>query len=288
MVFEKVEHTQLQQNKSILHKQQYGFRAKKSTTQAIFHFLQYLCKHLGSGNIVFYLFLDFCKAVDCVNHKILLSKLNTCGVRGIALHWFRSYLTNREQYVSINNVDSNPRVIQCGVLQGSILGPLLFLILINDITKCSNQFKCILYADNSTLSTYVPGDNVLDSAELINRELKCLERWLKSNKISINADKTKYMLFSYYKNVTFPDISVGNNTINETFVTKFWGIHIDKQLNFVNNITEMSMKVAKSIGLLYKLNRFLHETILKTLYTSHIHPYLSYRGLAWNKSKYYL
>ena len=192
---------------------------------------------------------------------------------GVALDWFRSYITNREQFVSINNVDSIPRVIQCGALQGSILGPLIFLIFINDITKCSNQFKYILYADDSTLSTWVPGYNVMDSDELINSELKCLDRWLKSNKISINADKTKYMLFSYNKNVNLPDISVGNNTINETSVTKFLAIHLDKKLNFVNHITEMSMKVAKSIGLLYKLNRFLPETIIKTLYTLLIHPY---------------
>ena len=165
---------------------------------------------------------------------------------------------------------------------------LLFLIFINDITKCSNKFKYILYADDSTLSTCVPGDNVLDSAELINSELKCLDRWLKSNKISINADKTKYMLFSYNKNVNFHDISVGNNTINETSVTKFLGLHFDKKLNFVNHITEMSMKVAKSIGLLYKLNRFLPETILKTLYIYFTYSSILviwYRGLAWNISK---
>ena len=192
-VFETVAYTQLYdylENNSILHNQQYGFRAKKSTTPAILHFLQYLYMYIDSGNIVFTLFLDFRKAFYCVNHEILLSKLNTCGVQGIALDWFCSYLTNREQYVSIN-VDSNRRVIQCGVPQGSILVPLLFLIFINDITKCSNQFKYTLYADDSALSTCVPGDNVMDSAELINSELKCLNRWLKSNKISINADKTK-------------------------------------------------------------------------------------------------
>ena len=156
------------------------------------------------------------------------------------------------------------------------MGPHLFLIFINDITKCSNQFKYILYADDSTLSTCVPGDNVTALAKLINSELKCLGRWLKSNKISINADKTKYMLFSYGKDVNFPDISVGNYIINETSVIKFLNIHLDKKLNFVNHMTEMSMKVAKSIGFLYKLNRFLPETILKTLYTSLIHLYLSY------------
>ena len=128
---------------------------------------------------------------------------------------------------------------------------LLFLIFINGIAKCSNQFKYILYSDDSTLSTCVPGDNVTDAAELINSELKCLDRWLKSNKISSNADKTKYMLFSKNKNLNFPDISVGNNKINETSVTKFLGIHLDKKFNFVNRITEISMKVAKSIGLFF-------------------------------------
>ena len=157
------------------------------------------------------MFLDFHKTFDCDNQEILLSKLNTCGVRGIALDWFRSYPIYREQYISINNVDSNPRIIQCDVPHGSVLGPLLFFIFINYITKCFNQFKCILYTDDSTLSTCVPGDNVMDSAELINSELKCLDRWLKSNKIIISEDKTKYMLFSYNKNVDFPDISVGNN-----------------------------------------------------------------------------
>ena len=93
--------------------------------------------------------------------------------------------------------------------------PLIFLILINDITKCSNQFKYILYEDDGTLSTCVPGDNVMDSAELINSELKCLDRRLKSNKISMNADQTKYMhAVLYGKDVNFPDIRVGNNTIN--------------------------------------------------------------------------
>ena len=93
------------------------------------------------------------------------------------------------------------------------------------------------------------------------------------------------MLFSYNKNVNFLDISAGNNPTNETSVTKFLGIHIDKKLNFVNHKTEMSMKVAKSIGLLYKQNRFLPETILKTLYTWSSILIIWYRGLAWNISK---
>ena len=119
---------------------------------------------------------------------------------------------------------------------------------------------------------------------LINKGTNLSSCFSTNQQLRISTDKTKYMLFFYNKNVNFPDISVGNNTINETSVTKFLGIHIDKKLNFVNHVTEMSMKVSKSIGLLYKLNCFLPETIIKTLYTSLIHPYLSYgidsRGMA--------
>ena len=140
--------------------------------------------------------------------------------------------------------------------------------------------------DDSTLSTFVRGDKFIDFTELINSELKCLDRWLKLYKISINADKTKYIMFSYGKDVNFIDISVGNNTFNEISDTIFLGIHLDKKLNFVHHITEMSMKVAKSFGLLYKLNRFLPETNLKTLYTSLIHPhFIWYRFMTWNISK---
>ena len=109
-------------------------------------------------------------------------------------------------------------------------------------------------------------DNVMDSAEQINNELKCLNRYVKSYKICINADETKYMLFSCNKDVKFPIIKRSNNKIDETSVFKFLGIHLDKKMGFANHMTEMSMKVAKSSGLLYKLNRFLPETILKTLY----------------------
>ena len=106
----------------------------------------------------------------------------------------------------------------------------LFIFLLWQYIVIINKY--ILRADDSTLSTCVPGDNVMDSAELINSELKCLDRCLKSNKISINAAKTKYMLVSYGKDVNFTDVCAGNNTINETSVIKFFGIHLDKKLHF--------------------------------------------------------
>ena len=135
---------------------------------------------------VFSLLLDVCKTF------VLLSNLINYGKRGITLDWFRSYISNREQYVCINNVNSNRKIIQCGVPQGSVSGTLLFLIFINYVTKCSNQF--ILYSDDSTLVTCIPGDIVTDSSELINNELKCLKKWLKSNKININGNKSQTVI----------------------------------------------------------------------------------------------
>ena len=114
--------------------------------------LQFIYNNLDAGKTVLSLFLDFSKAFDCVDHTILLHKLEVYGVRGVALLWFQSYLSNRMQYVSINGNNSEYKSVESGVPQGSILGPLLFLIYINDFPKSSNFFKFNLFADDSTLS----------------------------------------------------------------------------------------------------------------------------------------
>ena len=173
-IFEKAAYQQLYQYlelNSFLNNNQFGFRSKKSTTHAIINFLQYLYENLDSGKLIFSIFLDFRKAFDSVNHDILLSKLQIYGIRGQALDWFRSYLNNRQQYVHVNKCESSLETIKCGVPQGSILGPLLFLIFINDITKSSNIFKYILYADDSTLSTCITENELEEHTELINHEL---------------------------------------------------------------------------------------------------------------------
>ena len=284
-IFEKVAHKQLYQFleiNSILDQHQYGFRTKRSTTQAIINLTQYLYKNLDSNKIIFSIFLDFRKAFDSVDHGILLSKLNVYGVRGLAHDWFRSYLSNRKQFVHINNTNSDIKPISHGVPQGSILGPLLFLVFINDIAKSSNFFKYILYADDSTLSTCINDNNIRKFAKTVNLELRKVHLWLSANNITINKDKTKYILFSYNKKIKLPKIKIGNNIISETTVTKFLGIHIDKNLTFKSHISEISLKLSKTIGLLYKLNKFLPINILKIIYQSIFQPYLNYGIEAWH------
>ena len=202
-------------------------------------FLQYLFKHRDSGNVAFYLFFDFRKAFDCVSHEIIIS--------------------NREQYGCINNVNSNHKTIQCGVPQGSIYLNTLFTWMI----ACFQLvYQVILLW---ILNKLIMNLNIFTDG------------WNEIKLASTQMKPCTYMLFSYNKNVNFSIIKICSNNINETSGTKFLGIHLDKKLNFVNHVTEISKKIAKSIGLLHKLNRFLPETILKTSYTSLIDPYLSYR-----------
>ena len=286
-IFEKYAYNLLYkylEDNQILYKHQYGFRKNMSTNQAILNHLQYLYDNLDSGHIIFSIFLDFRKAFDCVDHKILLSKLNYYGVRGNALGWFESYLSNRKQAVVVDNFISENQCISHGVPQGSILGPLLFLIFINDIYNSNDFFKFILFADDSTLSTILPSNSPKLITKTLNFELSKVNKWLVSNKICINEDKTKYIIFSYKRKIKLSTIKIGKNKIKETDHTKFLGIFIDNKLTFRQHANYLRSKISKSIGVLYKLNKFLPISILSKLYSTLVFPYFLYCIEAWHSA----
>lgn len=137
---------------------QYGFRPSYSTDLAVHHISQNIYNTLDDNKYQITLFCDFTKAFDTISHNILLEKLYNYGIRGKAHSWFRSYLLNRKQYTSFNNTSSSCNVISCGVPQGSILGPVLFLLYINDITRCTDKVKFLLYADDTTI--FIQGSNL--------------------------------------------------------------------------------------------------------------------------------
>ena len=226
------------------------------------------------------MYLDFKKAFDCVDHDILLQKLHHYGIRGIANDFFRSYLSDRQQFTRLGKSDSSSRFISCGVPQGSNLGPLLFLIFINDLPHASRLFQCTLFADDSTLTAAFP-KNTLDISTRLNTELELINSWLTANKIVINADKTKYISFSYSKAINLNLIKIGRAKIKEIDSIKFLGIYLDKSLNFKSHINYISKKLSKSIGILNKLKYYLPIRTMKTLYMTFIHPYVLYGIEAW-------
>ena len=165
------------------------FRQKYSTSHALIHLTDKIREQLDSGNFACGIFVDLQKAFDTVDHDILIQKLNHYGIRGVANNWFSSYLQNQSQYVSINSFNSKLEHIYCGVLQGSILGPLLFLIYINDLNCAIRYCSVHHFADDTNLLNY--NNSVKRMNKQVNQDLKNLKNLLNANKICLNVSKTK-------------------------------------------------------------------------------------------------
>ena len=184
-------------NTSILSSAQYGFRRGRSTELALTSFTNDILRAFDDKQYTLSTFLDLSKAFDTVDHRILLAKLEHYGIRGVELRWFKSYLNKRTQYVYYKEFRSELEYIIYGVPQGSILGPLLFLLYINDIVNCSKVFKFILFADDSTL--YVSHKSLDSLITIVNEELENVRKWIISNKLTLNLDKTHYIIFNRNK-----------------------------------------------------------------------------------------
>ena len=195
-ILEKVIHKRLYtflNSYNIFYASQYGFRPNHSTINAITEFTSYVMSSLDKQEHSLSAFLDLSKAFDTIDHTILLNKLSHYGVRGVALDWFRSYLSNRKQFVNYKDTKSDIRNVDCGVPQGSVLGPLLFIIYTNDLPRAIKYSKCILFADDTTLFYCTKHRNELYNN--ISMDLNALSDWFKANKLSLNVSKINYMTF---------------------------------------------------------------------------------------------
>ena len=269
---------------NILSSNQYGFRKNHSTAYALIQLYDKLSDAFDQGKVTLGLFIDLSKAFDTVNHDILLDKLEFYGVRGVALQWFKSYLSCRTQFVQYNGYNSSSKYIKCGVPQGSILGPLLFLLYINDLCNVSKALDFILFADDTNIFFSHNGPNQL--MEIVNNELKKLSSWFQANKLSINIKKSNFILFKTKQNKQKLDLHFSIHGIEIDCVNEvlFLGVILDEHLSWKSQIQNVARKVSKSVGIIYKSSFCLNKASLCTLYYSLVYPYLHYCATVWGST----
>ena len=235
------------------------------------------------------IFIDLKKAFDTVDHTILLKKMEHYGIKNSANLWFNSYLSDREQFVTINGIESERTKMVCGVPQGSVLGPLLFLLFINDLPN-SNNFLTLLFADDTTFQ--VSGENLEQLYELANTELEKSSVWFQANKLTLNVKKTKYMIFSDQNLKTGThNLQIGNQTIEQVGTNckdkyfKFVGHVLDDKLSWEGHIQHIAKKLASANFGINSSKNFLPLKIRKTLYYSLFDSHLNFGNLLWGCAK---
>ena len=274
-------------NNDILYKHQYGFQARKSTVHPIVHFLNKISEASNEKLISIGVFCDLQKAFDCCSHRILLQKMKKLGIKDNELLWFENYLKNRQQFVHVNQGKSSFKYISKGVPQGSILGPLLFLIYINDLACCTTLFT-LLFADDT--SFLISGKNLPEVIDQLNSELHKICYWFRTNELSLHPQKTKFMIFT--KNnaiINHEEININLNYNNydenrqdlihkltSSSTIKFLGVTIDPKLDFKQHIESIHSKISKSLFAINAAKNILSKEVLLMLYKSLVHCHLLY------------
>lgn len=282
-VFEKLIHHRLSDfitECNIISERQFGFLKNRSTSDAHADLVQYIYDNLNSDKRTIITFLDLAKAFDTVNHVILLNKLERYGIRGVANNLIKDYLNNRVQTVKYKGFYSKFENVKIGVPQGTILGPLLFLIYINDIFSVVDKKYLLSYADDTAVRC--SGDKWDEVQKDMNNMLKIVSNWLINNQLTLNVDKTVYLTFSCYSDsIPKTVIRINNKIIKAVNSCKYLGIYIDSCLKWNVHIQELVKKVRYFQFLVYKLSYFMEKNVLKMLYHTLFESTINYGIIAW-------
>ena len=286
-ILERAVHLQLYnylEDNNILTSKQFGFRPKLSTVTALAHFSDSILQNLDQGKMTGAVFLDLSKAFDTVDHVILLDKHVSLGLDNQSLGWFKSYLKNRQMSTSVGSTLSELRHVPVGVPQGSILGPLLFIIYVNSLPTQLKHCNVAIYADDTVI--YYSGFSATEITEALNADLRQLASWFSSNRLTLNAAKSKSMLFGSnrspkYRNIQ--DISIMIDTVRlERVVTfKYLGVTMHENMTWSDHIDKISKKVNQRIGAIRRVKHLLPLSARICLYNNLVVPLFDYADVIW-------
>ena len=269
---------------NLLYCKQFGFQKGHSPEHAILQLVEQINQSSEKNEFTLGVLVDLSKTFDTIDHQILLKKLEYCGIAGNNLRWFENYLKDQQQFISFENNSTKKVTITCGVSQGSILGPLLFLLYVNDLHHASKVLNPIMFADDTNLFFSHSDINLL--FEKMNKELTNVSTWFNANKLLLKVKKTKFSFFhksSKKDNILLrlPNLNINGYTIERESSIKFSGVWIDENLTWRDHIHTIENKIVKNIGLLYQGKHYLDDNYLKQIYFAYIHAYLNYANIAW-------
>jgi len=253
---------------------QFGFRHNHSTVMALIEIVDNIRENIDKGMSVIGIFLDLSKAFDMVNYEKLLYKMHNYGIRGSVHNWFSSYLHHRKQVTFVNNVFSEPSSVTLGVPQGSVLGPLLFLLYVNDISNVLGDKSVRLFADDTNI--FITGSNIDALMIKAQNSLVKLHSWFRKNNLLLNISKTCFTLFS--KKIKNPDIflKLEDTVIPQVDETKYLGVILDKNLSFNSHCNYVKSKLTKLSSVFHYISRFIDPVEVKSIYFAYALPYLQY------------
>ena len=266
---------------NIIHENQFGFQKNKSTFMPILLLQDAITRAFEEGEFALGLYIDIRKAFDTVNINLLLKKLHNYGIRHKSHGMLSSYLSGRTQSVKIRNSYSAYNDVTMGVPQGSILGPILFLIYINDLPKLNDDMTCLSYADDTAIIFKSKSINHLQAK--VNALLEQISEWFHANSLSLNVSKTYSQHYTTRSSEFKLDVKINNFPVEEKDNIRYLGVLIDKSMKFTKHIEHISGIIGRNIGIISRVRFYIDKKTTHLLYNSLILPYLNYCCMIWGR-----
>lgn len=266
-------------------KHQHAYKAGHSTATALAHMTDDWLGHIDNKKIVGAVLIDFSSAFDVIDHKLLLSKLCAYGFNANATNWLKSYLFSRRQCVYFNGHFSAVKHLECGIPQGSCLGPLLFSIFTNDLPLALNEASMTMYADDSTV--YAASNSHSELNILLQHELDLVIEWVDRNRLSLNIAKTKCIALGSHATVKRQNtltLSIKHTAIEQVYKVKLLGLNIDEKLSWSNHIDDVAMRMGRAVSVINRCSYYMNDHTIKLVIQALVLSHIDYCSIVWSSA----